>query len=196
MGVRVFIDWDANTPQSGFGRYPHRNELLGRTSTPEELEYLASAKAQWIKSVKGTRGAPAKPPPAQMKSARPKTKPMRILVLHGFRQNAHIMRRAIKPLVTRLRAGGHQFHFVESPQSYQVGFTPDGATDVVHDTWNSAGAHQKVWWNASDDGKVYAGAEKTMRFIEELWRKEGGFDGVLGFSQASAPMLHSYRFGS
>jgi uncharacterized protein (DUF924 family) len=23
-----------------FGRHPHRNEILGRTSTPEELEYL------------------------------------------------------------------------------------------------------------------------------------------------------------
>jgi uncharacterized protein (DUF924 family) len=23
-----------------FGRYPHRNEILGRTSTPEEIEYL------------------------------------------------------------------------------------------------------------------------------------------------------------
>ena len=23
-----------------FGRHPHRNELLGRTSTPGELEYL------------------------------------------------------------------------------------------------------------------------------------------------------------
>ena len=26
-----------------FGRYPHRNEQLGRESTPEELEYLKSA---------------------------------------------------------------------------------------------------------------------------------------------------------
>ena len=25
---------------SRFGRHPHRNEVLGRTSTPEELEYL------------------------------------------------------------------------------------------------------------------------------------------------------------
>jgi uncharacterized protein (DUF924 family) len=24
-----------------FGRHPHRNEILGRKSTPEELEYLA-----------------------------------------------------------------------------------------------------------------------------------------------------------
>jgi uncharacterized protein (DUF924 family) len=23
-----------------FGRHPHRNEILGRTSTPEELKYL------------------------------------------------------------------------------------------------------------------------------------------------------------
>ncbi|HET6660116.1 MAG TPA: DUF924 family protein [Rubrobacter sp.] len=23
-----------------FGRHPHRNEILGHTSTPEELEYL------------------------------------------------------------------------------------------------------------------------------------------------------------
>jgi uncharacterized protein (DUF924 family) len=23
-----------------FGRYPHRNEALGRTSTPEEIEFL------------------------------------------------------------------------------------------------------------------------------------------------------------
>jgi len=27
-----------------FGRFPHRNEVLGRTSTKEELEYLRSAK--------------------------------------------------------------------------------------------------------------------------------------------------------
>ena len=25
-----------------FGRYPHRNEVLGRTSTPEEVVYLES----------------------------------------------------------------------------------------------------------------------------------------------------------
>jgi uncharacterized protein (DUF924 family) len=27
-----------------FGRFPHRNEVLGRTSTPEELDYLKTAK--------------------------------------------------------------------------------------------------------------------------------------------------------
>ncbi len=28
-----------------FGRFPHRNQILGRQSTPEELKYLASDKA-------------------------------------------------------------------------------------------------------------------------------------------------------
>jgi len=28
-----------------FGRFPHRNEILGRTSTSEEIEYLNSEKA-------------------------------------------------------------------------------------------------------------------------------------------------------
>lgn len=33
-----------------FGRFPHRNETLGRTSTPEELDYLAYGKQtkQWL----------------------------------------------------------------------------------------------------------------------------------------------------
>jgi uncharacterized protein (DUF924 family) len=26
-----------------FGRFPHRNAILGRTSTPEEMEWLASS---------------------------------------------------------------------------------------------------------------------------------------------------------
>ena len=28
-----------------FGRFPHRNEILGRTSTADEIEYLNSAQA-------------------------------------------------------------------------------------------------------------------------------------------------------
>ncbi|EJD39587.1 DUF924-domain-containing protein [Auricularia subglabra TFB-10046 SS5] len=164
-----------------FGRYPHRNGLLGRESTPDELAYLELAKSRWVRSVIASKPST----PAVGKTSTPAQKPMRILVLHGFRQNAHIMRRAIKKLAASLRAHGHSLHFIESPQTYKVGFSPDGKTDVVHDTWNDAGTHQKAWWNANDDGSVYAGADKTLKFIEEVWRKEGGFDGVLGFSQGA-----------
>ncbi len=30
-----------------FGRYPHRNQILGRTSTPEELEFLKTANSSF-----------------------------------------------------------------------------------------------------------------------------------------------------
>lgn len=33
-----------------FGRYPHRNAVLGRISTDEEMEFLATADDNWIKS--------------------------------------------------------------------------------------------------------------------------------------------------
>ncbi len=65
----------------GFGRYPHRNEALGRESTPEELVFIGGDKTKPQKE-----DAP--------KSASGRIKPMRILVHHGFRQNAHVLRGA------------------------------------------------------------------------------------------------------
>ena len=45
--LRTWFEFSANQARGNrdviarFGRHPHRNELLGRPSTPEELEYLA-----------------------------------------------------------------------------------------------------------------------------------------------------------
>jgi uncharacterized protein (DUF924 family) len=45
--LRTWFEFSANQARGNrdviarFGRHPHRNELLGRQSTPEELEYLA-----------------------------------------------------------------------------------------------------------------------------------------------------------
>jgi uncharacterized protein (DUF924 family) len=33
-----------------FGRFPHRNEVLGRTSTAEEIEFLNASDDNWINS--------------------------------------------------------------------------------------------------------------------------------------------------
>lgn len=115
--------------------------------------------------------------------------PLRILVLHGFRQNARIISRALKKLTTSLRPHGVHFHFAESSQSYKVGFNPDGGDIVAHAGWSEAGPHQKVWWNATDDGKLYRGWEASVKALEALWKREGGFDGVIGFSQVCIPLL-------
>jgi uncharacterized protein (DUF924 family) len=44
-----------------YGRYPHRNALLGRTSTNDELEFIYKSKHNFVKSV-----LPAKKPPHSM----------------------------------------------------------------------------------------------------------------------------------
>ena len=41
MNIKYGQDHDATVQR--FGRYPYRNEVLGRKSTPEELEYLKNA---------------------------------------------------------------------------------------------------------------------------------------------------------
>jgi uncharacterized protein (DUF924 family) len=47
-GARSVLEFSANQARSHrevllrFGRQPHHNEILGRTSTPEELAYLAN----------------------------------------------------------------------------------------------------------------------------------------------------------
>lgn len=104
-------------------------------------------------------------------------------MLHGFRQNARIISKALKKLTVALRPYDFKFHFAESSQSYKVGYNPEGGDVVAHSGWNEAGPHQKVWWNATDDGKLYRGCEESVKALEALWRKEGGFDGIIGFSQ-------------
>jgi uncharacterized protein (DUF924 family) len=46
-----------------FGRFPHRNAILGRPSTPEEVAFMAQAKARSSKPPAGERG-PGDPVPA------------------------------------------------------------------------------------------------------------------------------------
>jgi len=49
---------DHKTPIDKFGRYPTRNEVLGRKSTPEELEYLKTAGGWGQKSTKEEKKEP------------------------------------------------------------------------------------------------------------------------------------------
>ena len=42
LGINLTASYDHDKTIGLFGRYPHRNEVLGRKSTPEEIEYLKS----------------------------------------------------------------------------------------------------------------------------------------------------------
>ncbi|RUS33130.1 hypothetical protein BC938DRAFT_472954 [Jimgerdemannia flammicorona] len=173
-----------------FGRYPHRNQLLGRESTSEEREFLASHRFAFMRSVQergpdqaSQHGATNNPKFKKARDNGPKTRPMKILALHGFRQNAHIIRRALRPLERQLE-GHAAFTYLNAPHAYTVGSTPDGVTGVEHPTWKQAMNHQRQWYSASDDGKVYGGMDVTMRYIDQAFKEER-FDGIIGFSQGA-----------
>lgn len=67
-----------------YGRYPHRNQILGRQSQPEEIVYLNSKSLpSWVKSVKNYQ--------PQMKK-----KPLKIMVLHSNLQSGDTFRQKTK----------------------------------------------------------------------------------------------------
>jgi uncharacterized protein (DUF924 family) len=55
--LRGVLEFSANQARghrdiiARFGRHPHRNEILGRQSTPEELDYLAAGQLVHIRSL-------------------------------------------------------------------------------------------------------------------------------------------------
>jgi len=111
---------------SRFGRYPHRNRILGRPTTPEETEFLATSRLGFMLSVlpvseRGTSrrvaggGNPAAASGRKQKQKQQKKRkgggntarankrgskraPQRILLLHSFRQSAVTLRKATKKL--------------------------------------------------------------------------------------------------
>lgn len=166
-----------------FGRYCHRNELLGRESTEEEKKFLLTAKNNFIKSVKPKSPAVKK---ERMYDLPVPIRPMKILLLHGFRQNATTIRDAMKPLISALRPYPIEFIILNSPMVYRPGTTPFGDSEITHPTWAQPADHLRCWWIASDDGgKEYVGWESSVRFIERAWVEKGGWDGVVAFSQGA-----------
>jgi hypothetical protein len=84
-----------------FGRYCHLNNLLGRPSTDQENTFLSTASNNVIQSVDATRPSKAPQPPLSPNKPKPTydltrpISPMRVLLLHEFRQNAPTIRDAL-----------------------------------------------------------------------------------------------------
>jgi Serine hydrolase (FSH1)/Bacterial protein of unknown function (DUF924) len=171
-----------------FGRYCHRNDILGRPSADEEKKFLLTANNNFIKSVypKATTQHPLPRTnkyhtyelPAPVRS-------MQILLLHGFRQNSVTIYDALKPMMCALRPYPIEFINLNSPMVYQPGTTPFGDSAVTHASWTQPSEHLRCWWNATDDDKEYRGWETSVRFIERAWIEKGGWDGVVAFGQGA-----------
>lgn len=196
---RIARSWQVGTQKhidvlERFGRYPHRNAALGRESTALEQAFLerpeftamfmrsqtpgaviaappAAAKAQ-------PRPAAPKPAPAAEAPARPRLK---ILALHGFRQNGDVFRARTRKLRQALDDIA-ELVYPTSPLQY----TPQGDTRAA--TVAAFGEvpeypMQRVWWLSSEDNVDYEGFDASVAYLEAVFRDQGPFDGVLGFAQ-------------
>jgi uncharacterized protein (DUF924 family) len=167
-----------------FGRYPDRNDVLGRASTPDEHEYLQRARNRFIRSVP-TSNEPVGPSSRDTRQASSnETTPqlLRILVLHGLHQNGTTLKRKAKKVFAALK-GTATFYFANAPMPYTpTGQVREQLLATFGDNNLPDTSYQRQWWNASADEKTYHHLDVSLRYIEQLFKSDGPFDGVLGFS--------------
>ncbi len=97
--------------------------------------------------------------------------PMRIMVLHAFRQSGASFSAKTKKL-ERALADFAELIYVDAPFLCQRS-DPAGP------------AHQRCWWSA-DDQREYHGWERAFESLDEQRRAQGPFDGIIGFCQGAA----------
>ena len=159
-----------------FGRYPHRNHLLERESTPDEETYLKTARNGFVKSV---QPIDTTEPPSPTETGRPLLK---ILVLHGFHQNANSLKHSAKKIFKGLKDIA-TFYFANAPLPYNpTGEVKDQLIAAFGDGNLPETNYQRQWWNASKDSKIYHHLDVSLHYIDQLFKAEGPFDGILGFA--------------
>jgi uncharacterized protein (DUF924 family)/Ran GTPase-activating protein (RanGAP) involved in mRNA processing and transport len=179
-----------------FGRYPHRNLLLGRENTPAEEEYLKGPLPTWARSVGSYHSSadlllsvPATEtsetePPVPLPS-RPARKPS-ILVLHSSKQNPVSFIKATRKMFGEESPTSLGYYTKLSVLPATHSYTPIGeAKDSLEGIDNPTGRYNRCWWNATDDPStmIYEGLEETIAYVNRYCQMHGPFDGILGFSQ-------------
>ncbi|CAB9524542.1 Esterase OVCA2 [Seminavis robusta] len=192
-----------------FGRYPSRNAALGRTSTPEELDYLTTEKLpRWAKSQQphnNNKDATTPTTDAKSKavgddgSPTKKTKPLRLLVLHGNRANLRKFKSRVKDTLKGISSADQpvQLEYIKAPNLYHSQDTEEkryleGALDQPEQTMGD----NRCWWYMNDQGH-HVGLEKSIQAVEDWIEETGPYDGVLGFAQGAcmAAVLAALQHG-
>ena len=167
-----------------FGRYPHRNAALGRDSTPDELAFLGRPEftALFMRSQQPRTASDTPAEPQQQPAPQPPSGPrLKLLVLHGFRQNGDVFRARTRKLRLAL-ADVADLVYVTSPLVYSPQGDTRAATLAAFGEVPEYPEH-RVWWLSSVDNHEYQGVDAAIAFLEAYVRANGPFDGVLGFAQ-------------
>ena len=165
-----------------FGRNPYQNDLLGRDSTPEEVEYLSTAAHQGP-----LRSTPRVPPTRVAIDGVSSGRPLRILVLHGFQQNSNSLKRSAKKVFRDLK-GLATFYFANAPLPYNPsGDVKEQLVAAFGDGNAPEASYQRQWYTCSKDSKIYHHIDVSLHYLDQLFKSDGPFDGVLGFSVGLFP---------
>ncbi|XP_039496002.1 esterase CG5412 [Drosophila santomea] len=109
------------------------------------------------------------------------TEKVRVLCLHGYRQNGETFKSKLGSF--RKFANKYaEFVFITAPH---VAKAQESAAEPVPE--------QRSWWANKDDGSFKGtnkggpafGFQESLRSVEEAWRTQGPFQGLLGFSQGA-----------
>eukprot|EP00871_Galdieria_phlegrea_P000343 jgi/Galph1/1309/GphlegSOOS_G5976.1 len=115
---------------------------------------------------------------------------MRILCLHGFRQNGNSFRKRTGAIRKVLEGKANCiFEYVNGPHVVE----PAGEILIEETGEKKWIGPQLSWWTAAGDGRQYVGWIETLEYLKTVFRTQneensskGPFDGVLGFSQGAA----------
>ncbi|KAH0726940.1 hypothetical protein KY284_002805 [Solanum tuberosum] len=144
-------------------------------------------------------------------TAGPRTlRKLRILCLHGFRQNASGFKGRTASLAKKLKSIA-ELVFVDAPHElsfiYQIRRNCDSASEMENNRPPSESCSIKFSWLVAPDHKgendsdwkiadspfdplqyqkQTEGFDKSIAYLKDLYSKTGPFDGILGFSQGAA----------
>lgn len=106
---------------------------------------------------------------------------LRVLCLHGYRQNGDALKSKLGSFRKHV-AKYAEFVFITAPH-VAASLEPNGQTVD----------EQRSWWSNKDDGTFKGtnkggpafGFQQSLQLVEEAWKTQGPFQGLLGFSQGA-----------
>ncbi|OCK81817.1 dihydrofolate reductase [Lepidopterella palustris CBS 459.81] len=123
------------------------------------------------------------------------TKPLKILMLHGFTQSGPLFyakTRALEKNLQKAFPAGISLHYPTAPIRLLPADVPFAVASSTNGESNGGGAAEETdawaWWRRKGDGEpyTYEGIERGLEHIAEVLKTEGPFDGAIGFSQGGA----------
>jgi len=172
---------------SKFGRYPHRNEILNRQSTSDELIFIKENHFSWMKSqikLSNTKiiNIPTESNSLTSYSINKSKTGFRILVLHSNRQSSLMFQKRTRNVLARTVGPASTLVYASAPHKYVA------QGEALNNTKHLRASNTpstRCWWNATDDPEtmIYNGLDETIKYIDDCAKNNGPFDGIIGFSQ-------------